>query len=192
MIVISGPSGVGKDSVIQRMKERELPFYFVVTATSRAPRPGEREGVDYLFVSREEFEKLIQHGKLLEHADVYGEYKGVPKAQVRKGLRSGKDIILRLDVQGADTLRKLYSQVITIFVTTPTESELFERLEKRNTESPEKLNLRKQTAKEELEQLSQFDYVIYNESGHLDEAVDQILAIIEAEHNKAKNLEENL
>jgi guanylate kinase len=135
---------------------------------------------------------MIQQGKLLEHALVYGEYKGVPKAQVCKGLRSGQDIILRLDVQGADTLRKLYSQVVTIFVTAPTESELFERLEKRKTESPEKLDLRKQTAKEELEQLSQFDYVIYNESGHLDEAVDQILAIIEAEHNKAKNVEENL
>ena len=117
LIVISGPSGVGKDSVLEIMKQRGLPFHFVVTATTRPPRPEERDGVDYLFVSREEFAGLIEKEELLEYAIVYNDYKGIPKDQVRKALSSGKDVVMRVDVQGAATVRKISPEAILVFIT---------------------------------------------------------------------------
>ncbi len=184
LVVISGPSGVGKDSVLQAMKARGLPFHFVVTATTRPPRPGERHGVDYFFVSREEFAEMIEQGELLEYALVYNDYKGIPKAQVRQALASGKDVIMRVDVQGAATVRRLCPEAVLIFLTTETEEELVRRLQKRKTESPEDLKLRIATARKELERLSEFDYVVVNREGRLDEAVDIIVAIITAEHHR--------
>ena len=184
LVVISGPSGVGKDSVIQRMKERNLPFHFVVTATTRPPRPGERHGVDYFFVSREEFAEMIEKGELLEYALVYNDYKGIPKEQVRRALASGKDVVMRIDVQGAATVRRLCPEAVLIFLTTESEEELVRRLQKRKTESPEDLKLRIATARKELERLSEFDYVVVNREGRLDEAVDVIVAIITAEHHR--------
>ncbi len=184
LVVISGPSGVGKDSVLQAMKARGLPFHFVVTATTRPPRPGERHGVDYFFVSREEFAEMIEQGELLEYALVYNDYKGIPKAQVRQALASGKDVIMRVDVQGAATVRRLCPEAVLIFLTTETEEELVHRLQKRKTESPEDLKLRIATARKELERLHEFDYVVVNREGRLDEAVDTIIAIITAEHHR--------
>jgi len=184
LVVISGPSGVGKDSVIQRMKERNLPFHFVVTATTRPPRPGERHGVDYFFVSREEFAEMIDHGELLEYALVYNDYKGIPKEQVRRALASGKDVVMRVDVQGAATVRRLAPEAVLIFLTTESEEELVRRLQKRKTESPEDLKLRIATARKELERLHEFDYVVVNREGKLDEAVDTIIAIMTAEHHR--------
>lgn len=128
LIVISGPSGVGKDSVLQSMKARGLPFHFVVTATTRPQRQGEIDGVDYLFVSSDRFAEMIEHGELLEHALVYNDYKGIPKEQVRQALRSGKDVIMRLDVQGATTIRSLCPEALLIFLSTQTEDELIARL----------------------------------------------------------------
>ena len=149
LIVISGPSGVGKDTVIQRMKERNLPFHFVVTATTRPARPEEQQGVDYFFVSHDQFAEMIEQGELLEYAIVYNDYKGIPKAQVREALASGKDVVMRVDVQGAATVRELCPQALLIFLTTQDEDELVARLLARKTETPEGLKLRIATARQE-------------------------------------------
>ncbi len=192
LIVISGPSGAGKDSVLRRMKERRLPFHFVVTATSRPPRPGEVDGVDYHFVSPEAFERMIQAGELLEHALVYNEHKGIPKEQVRGALASGTDVVMRLDVQGAATIRSLFPEALLIFLTPGSEAELLRRLRRRETETPEGLRLRLETAHREYERIDLFDYVVVNADGQLDQAVDTIQAIITAEHHRVHPRRVNL
>lgn len=184
LIVLSGPSGVGKDTVIQRMKERGLPFHFVVTATTRPPRPEERNGVDYFFFTKDEFAEMIEQNELLEYAIVYNDYKGIPKQQVREALASGKDVIMRIDVQGAATIRKLCPEALLIFLTTKDEDELVSRLIARKSETPEGLKLRIATARQELKQIDQFDYVVVNPQEQLNETVDTIEAIIHAEHHR--------
>ena len=185
LIVISGPSGVGKDSVIKTMKERDLPFHFVVTATTRSRRQEEVHGVDYFFVSSEKFTQMIENDELLEYAIVYGDYKGIPKEQVRQALASGKDVIMRIDVQGAATIHQISPQALLIFLTTQNEEEMIERLKQRNTETTDGLNKRIETAREELKRVHEFDYFVINRDCHLDDAVDTILAIIRAEHHRA-------
>lgn len=187
LIVISGPSGVGKDTVIQRMKERNLPFHFVVTATTRPARPEERHGVDYFFVSHDEFAEMIEQGELLEYAIVYNDYKGIPKDQVRQALQSGKDVVMRVDVQGAATVRELCPQALLIFLTTQNEEELVARLVDRKTETPEGLKLRIATARQEQRRIGEFDYVVINRDYQLDETVDTIVAIIHAEHARVNH-----
>ena len=182
LVVISGPSGVGKDSVIQRMIERKLPFHFVVTATTRPPRRGERHGKDYFFLSHDEFAEMIERDELLEYAIVYKDYKGIPKQQVREALNSGKDVVMRVDVQGAATIRELCPDALLIFLTTRDEEELINRLNARKSETPEGLKLRIATARRELKRMDLFDYVVVNPHCQLDEAVDSILAIIRSEH----------
>jgi len=186
LIVISGPSGVGKDTVIQRMQERNLPFQFVVTATTRPPRPNEVHGKDYFFYSNNEFAKMIEKGELLEHALVYNDYKGIPKAQVRDALASGKDVVMRLDVQGAATIRKLCSDALMIFLSPQDVTEMVDRLHVRKTETPEGLELRIATARQEMTQLNLFDYVVINREFRLDDTVDTIISIIVAEHHRVK------
>ncbi|MFN8385674.1 MAG: guanylate kinase [Anaerolineales bacterium] len=186
LIVISGPSGAGKDTVMQRMQERGLPFHFVVTATTRSQRTGELHGRDYLFVSGEEFARMIDEDELFEHAIVYGDYKGIPKHQVREALASGKDVIMRLDVQGAETVRKMAPEALMIFITTQSEEELVHRLETRKTETADSLALRIATARKELKRVEAFDYVIVNPDFQLDKTVDTIRAIIDAEHHRVK------
>ena len=186
LIVISGPSGVGKDTVLQRMKERNLPFYFVVTATTRPPRENEVDGVDYFFVSKNEFARMIADDELLESALVYKEYKGIPKSQVRQALESGKDVIMRIDVQGAATIRKLCPEALLIFLTTQNQEELADRLSVRGTEDPDKLRLRIAAAQQEHEHIEQFDYVVVNRAEQLDTTVDIIVSIILAEHHKVE------
>lgn len=184
LIVISGPSGVGKDTVIQRMQERNLPFQFVVTATTRPPRPGEVHGKDYFFYSNAEFTAMIKRGELLEHAIVYNDYKGIPKAQVKDALASGKDVVMRLDVQGAETIRKLCPDTLTIFLSPQDETEMVDRLHLRKTETPEEIKIRITTAQQEMTHLKSFDYVVINREFHLDETVDTIISIIIAEHHR--------
>ena len=184
LIVISGPSGAGKDSVVQRMKERGLPFHFVVTATTRPRRASEVHGQDYFFVSKEEFARMITEDELIEWAVVYGDYKGIPKQQVRDALASGKDVLMRIDVQGAETVRKLAPEAVLIFITVEGEAELERRLVLRKTESAEELALRIATARKELQRMGQFDYLVVNPDDHLDKAVDTVLAIITAEHQR--------
>ncbi len=182
LIVVSGQAGVGKDSLIIRMKERGYPVHFVVTATDRAPRPGEIHGQDYFFLTTEEFLQMEQDGELLEHAIVYEQHKGIPKQQVREAMASGKDVIMRIDVQGAATVRQIAPEAILIFLVTSSEEELEQRLRERGGDSAEQLQARIATARDEMKRLSEFDYVVVNRDGELDRAVDDVIAIIRAEH----------
>ena len=192
LIVISGPSGVGKDTVMQRMQERGMPFHFVVTATTRPKRENEVHGVDYFFVSKEEFARMIEQDELIEYAVVYSDYKGIPKQQVREALASNKYVVMRLDVQGAETVRKLAPDALLVFITTESEEELVGRLKARKTETPDELALRIATARKELKRIDAFDYVIINHDFKLDETVDTVYAIIEAEHHRVKHREVTL
>jgi guanylate kinase len=184
LIVISGTSGAGKDSVIKALQQRGLPIHFVVTATSRAKRPNEVEGVDYLFVTRQRFEEMIANDELIEHAVVYGEYKGVPRQQVMEALASGKDVVLRVDVQGALTLRRQFPQAVLIFLSAEDLQEVAARLENRSTEEAEELRRRLDTAQWEMEHLCDFDYWVVNRRGQLQQTVDILIAIIQAEHHR--------
>ena len=189
LVVVSGPSGVGKDVTIQGLKEQGYPFHFVVTATSRPKREGEIEGRDYLFVSEEEFERMIEQGELLEHALVYGQYKGIPKAHVRKALSSGLDVIMRVDVQGAATVRRLVPNAVFVFLTPGSEEELVNRLKLRSSDSPDHLRQRLETVRQEMEQIDQFDYVLVNREGQLDKTVAQLRAVITAEKCRVRQRE---
>ena len=182
LIVISGPSGVGKDSVIIHMKQREMPFHFVVTATTRPRRSEEIHGRDYFFLSKDEFAEMIEQDELLEYAIVYNDFKGIPKAQVRQALASGKDVMMRIDVQGAATIRNLCPDAVLIFLTTKDEDEMVKRLTARRSENIEGLKLRIATARQELKRIDIFDYVVVNRQGQLDEAVIDIMSIIRSEH----------
>jgi guanylate kinase len=186
LIVISGPSGVGKDTILNRMKERRMPFHFVVTATTRAPRAGEVHGRDYFFISNDQFAEMIERNELLEWARVYNDYKGIPKQQVRDALASGHDVMMRLDVQGAATLRALAEGAVLIFIAPGSEVELVERLRERKTETPEGLKLRIATARKELERVREFDYCVFNRDMSLEATVDDIIAIIQAEHSRVQ------
>ena len=186
LIVISGPSGAGKDTVVQRMQERGFPFHFVVTATTRPRRPSEVHGKDYWFVSMDEFARMIEENELIEYAIVYGDYKGIPKDQVRRALTSGQDVVMRLDVQGAETVRKLAPDALLIFITTESEDELVRRLQERQTETSDSLSIRIATARKELKRMEAFDYVITNHDYRLDHTVDVVRAIIEAEHHRVQ------
>lgn len=185
LIVISGPSGVGKDAVLQLMKQQDYPFYFVVTATTRPRRPAEVDGIDYHFVSVGEFAEMIGQRELLEYAVVYGDYKGIPKKHVRAALASGRDVIMRIDVQGAATIRKLVPNAVTIFITAESEDELVRRLLDRKTEDAGQLKMRIVTARNELTRAREFDYIVVNRSQRLQETVDKVLAIITAEKCRA-------
>ncbi len=186
LVVISGPSGAGKDATLKRMRGLGYPFHFVVTATTRPRRPNEVDGVDYHFVSKQEFAEMLERGELLEHAIVYGQHKGIPRKQVQEALESGKDVIMRIDVQGAATIRDLVPEALFIFLTASSEEELIRRLRKRRTETSEGLKRRIATAQEEMKRLDEFDYVVVNRNGHLDQTVETITAIITAEKCKVK------
>jgi guanylate kinase len=186
LVVISGPAGVGKDSLIRRLKERGYPFHFVVTATDRSPRPGEQHGKDYFFVTTQEFDRLIEEDELLEFAVVYGQRKGIPKQQVRDALATGKDVILRIDVQGAATIRRLLPEALLIFLSTGSEDELEDRLRQRGGDSPSQLQTRLETAKQEMAQLPMFDYVVINSENRLDRAADHIMSILRLEHSRKR------
>jgi guanylate kinase len=181
LVIISGPSGVGKDSVVRRMRELDPTLHFVVTTTDRPPRPGEIEGIDYHFVSTARFRDMIADDELLEYALVYGQYKGVPREGVRQALASGRDVIMRLDVQGAATISKRVPQALTIFLLPPSLDVLVQRLGGRATDSPEQMAQRLQTALAELKRLEEFDYAVVNEHDALDQTVSKIMAIMAAE-----------
>ena len=189
LIVISGTSGSGKDSVVKRLTRRMeaagTPLHFVVTANTRPRRENEVDGVDYIFVSMAEFEHMIAQGELLEYARVYGQYRGIPRQQVRQAMASNRDVVLRLDVQGAATIRKMAPEAVLIFLTAPSEEELIKRLRKRCTEAPDELDRRLQTAREEMKRIPEFDYVVPNVTDKLDETVDTIVAILIAEKHRA-------
>ncbi len=181
LIVLSGLSGAGKDTVLAGLRQSELPLYISVSATTRRRRPGEKEGVDYFFVSKEKFQEFIETNQLLEWATVYGNRYGIPREPVRKALKSGKDVVVKIDVQGAGTIKKNFPGAVLIFLLTPYLEELEKRLARRRTETSTDLELRLQTAAEELRKLPLFDYVVVNRTGEVERAVAEIIAIITAE-----------
>ena len=186
LIVLSGPSGVGKDALLRRMKEQKYPFHYVVTVTSRPRREGERDGVDYRFVSQREFQQMIDNGELLEWANVYGNYYGVPRKEISQALSKGKDVIVKVDVQGAATIKRILPQAVCIFLRPPSMEELERRLKQRHSESAKDLALRLQKAEEEMKSLPLFDHVLTSYQGKLDEAISQIQSIVAAEKRQVK------
>ncbi|MCI0868102.1 MAG: guanylate kinase [Chloroflexi bacterium] len=184
LIVLSGPSGVGKDAVLSRMREIGSPLHFTITATTRAIRPSEQDGVDYIFLTHEEFHELKQSNGLLESAEVFGNSYGVPRSQVADALNGGQDVILKIDVQGAETIRRICPEALFIFLAPPNGGELKRRLLDRNTESEDEFELRMRTASSELQKADQFDYVVVNERDGLDKAVADIEAIISLEKRR--------
>lgn len=192
MIIISGPSGVGKDSVLRELKKRDLSLHHVVTANTRKPRPDEVEGIDYYFVSKERFEQMISNDELIEYSTVYQDYKGVPKFEVRKAIESNKDVIFRLDVQGAEKIKSIYPQSILIFLTPANQKEWFKRLGGRRLSKEKDLDTRIKTVIDELNKVDIFDYLVVNAQNKLSETVDIIEAILTAEHHKTKQREINL
>ena len=181
LVVLSGPSGVGKDAALEGLRKLDRPWYFAITATTRPPRSGEQDGVDYIFLETETFHKMKERDQFLECAEVYGRWYGVPQSQVRQALKNGKDVILKIDVQGAATVRKLAPEALSIMMVPASYAELRNRLNQRMSESAPDLELRLQTAKEELAQTSQFDYRVINRDGGLEQAIAEIDAIITAE-----------
>ncbi|HXF50834.1 MAG TPA: guanylate kinase [Dehalococcoidia bacterium] len=195
VIVITGPSGVGKDTVVarltnselrkrslvERLRALDLPLHVVVTATNRPPRPGERDGVDYIFLSDEEFDRKLAEGGFLEHAEVYGQKKGVPRDQVERALAEGKDVLLRVDPQGAATIKRLIPEAVVIFILPGTMTELEQRIRARGGDTEEDIQRRLQEAAREIGSLAGFDYAVVNEEGKLDQTVSRIAAIIYAE-----------
>ena len=181
LIVLSGPSGAGKDALLIRMKELGVPFHYVVTSTTRPPRTGEKDGVEYTFASESGFHEMLQRGDLIESAKVYGYWYGVPKQEVKQALDEGKDVVLKIDVQGAATIRNLLPGAVLVFLTLPSLEEYELRLRQRKTESDTDLKVRLGKVNEEVRSLLIFDYVVVNRQDELDAAVDQIKAIVTAE-----------
>lgn len=184
LVIISGPSGVGKDSIIEAMKRRAPrdDRHYVVTCTTRAQRPGEIDGVSYHFLSAEDFRRLRDTGGLLESAEVHGNWYGTPRDQVEAALRSGRDAILKIDVQGARSVRRLVPQSLLIFVVPPSLAALEERLAGRSTETPDQLERRRRDAATELARQDEYDHVVVNETGQLERTAERIDEIIAAEH----------
>ena len=181
LLVLSGPSGAGKDAVLTRLKELGLPLEFIVTATTRPRRNSEQDNIDYHFVSGESFQKMIEAKELLEWAKVYGNLYGVPRQPVKRALAEGRDTILKVDIQGAATIKKILPQAVFIFLTPLSKEDLTARLRERNSESTSDLDLRLKTVEEEMKKLPIFDYVVVNKQGKIDQVVSNIKAIIAAE-----------
>ncbi len=181
LVILSGPSGVGKDTALARLKVLDRPWHFVVTATTRPQRPDEQDGVDYIFLDTETFLKMKERDEFLEYAEVYGRWYGVPRSQVRQGLESGQDVILKIDVQGAETVRVLAPEAVSIFMVPGDFHELSSRLAERTTESSPEMELRLRMARQELDRVREFDYRVVNRHGQLDQVISDIDAIIAAE-----------
>ena len=184
LVVLTGPSGVGKDVALQRMRELGVPFHYVVTVTTRERRPGEIDGVHYHFVTRQEYEEMKARGELLEDAEVYGNYYGVPRSEVLEPLKRGEDVIMKPDVQGAAKIREMEPGAIFIFLAPPDMKELAIRLFHRKTEDLNELRTRLKVARQEMQRLRDFDYVVVNHHKKLDETVEAIKTIIRAEKLK--------
>lgn len=184
LVVVSGPSGVGKDATLKRMQERNKPFHFLVTTTTRPRRPTEIEGVDYHFAGEQEFNDKLTRGDFLEYANVYGNMYGNSRSDIETALGRGMDVIMRIDVQGAATIRKKVDGAIFIFLIS-TLAELENRLRARKTESEDALRVRLNLAAQEMQERVYFDYCLPNHNSHLDQTVDDITAIIRAEKLRA-------
>jgi guanylate kinase len=182
LFVLSAPSGTGKDSVIKALKEQGMDFHVVASVTARPPRPGESEGNPYYFVSQETFDRMVAQDELLEYANVHGNWYGQPIQQIKDHLNNGRDVLLKIDVQGAETVRKKVPGAIFIFLVPGSAEELVERLTNRQTETEAQLQRRLADSRRELAQQIHYDYTVENRQGHLSEAVEKVRAIMIAEH----------
>jgi guanylate kinase len=182
LFVLSAPSGTGKDTVIHALKQHGMNFYVVPSITTRSPRPGESEGNPYHFVSQEIFERMVSQGELLEYANVHGNWYGQPRKPIRDNLSAGRDVLLKIDVKGAATIKKKVPDAIFIFLIPSSLEELSQRLTDRQTETEEELQRRLADARKELAEQHWYDYLVTNRDGHLQEAVDCLQAIMLAEH----------
>ena len=193
LIVLSGPSGVGKDAVLNKMREKPSNYHFTVTATTREMRGKETAGKDYIFLSRDQFENLVDDEGFMEWSEVYGNLYGVPKSQVTDALSKGKNVIVKIDVQGAKKIKNLAPQAVFIFLSPPSMESLQQRLTKRMTESPEALALRRETANLEMLESKWFHYTVVNKDNMVDETVNRIEQIVKEElslnqtRNRASN-----
>lgn len=187
LVIISGPSGVGKDTIIDTMRRREAEDgrtgerHYVITMTTRAPRDGELNGVDYHFVSREEFLRIRAARGFLEANEVHGNWYGSPRDQVREALRAGRDVILKIDVQGAQKVKEQVSEALLIFIIPPSQETLFARLRARATETADELEVRQRDAAIELARQDDYDHVVVNETGQVERTADKIEAIVTQE-----------
>ena len=189
LIIISGPSGVGKGTIIQKLLKSMPEIEFSVSATTRPPRENEVEGVHYFFITRSEFEKRIASGEFLEWAKVHDHYYGTPRSFVESKLKTGLDVVLDIDIQGGLQVRKTFPEGVFIFIVPPNFNELKARLEGRHTEKKEAIEKRLADAKEELKHLKEYDYLVPNDK--LADATENIRAIIRAEKfRKSRNIEE--
>lgn len=181
LFIISGPSGAGKGTICKRLIE-DTKVEISVSMTTRNPRPGEVDGVSYYFTTKEEFEKEIQRGGFLEHAEVYGNYYGTPKAKVLEKLAAGIDVLLEIDIQGALHVKSAYPNGIFIFILPPSMAELRKRITGRGSETEEAINLRLSQTLKEVSYIDKYDYCVVN--GELEEAVNRVKAIVVAEHSR--------
>jgi guanylate kinase len=183
LVVVSGPSGVGKDTIIGALRARSAApeYHYVVTCTTRPPRPGEIDGASYHFLARERFAALRDGGAFLEWAEVHGNWYATPRAEVRRALAGGRDVILKIDVQGAAAVKSLVPDALLVFVVPPSLEALFQRLRARATETAEQLELRQRNAAIELARAGDYDHVVVNEDGLVERTAERIDAIIRAE-----------
>ena len=188
-IVLSGPSGSGKGTIVRELIKDEQ-FLLSISATTRAPRQGEKEGVHYFFKTREEFEGMIEENELLEYAQFCGNYYGTPKAFIEDSVKNGKDVILEIEVEGAMQIKKIYPEAIFIFVVPPSLTELEKRLVGRATETRDVIEQRLTRAKEELALYHHYDYVVVND--RLVEALDEIKCIVRSEKLKSSHYKEKI
>ena len=185
LIVLSGPSGVGKGTVREALfKRADHDLVYSISMTTRLPRAGEENGREYYFVTREEFEKNIQEGKMLEYAEFVGNYYGTPLTAIKQQLNEGHEVVLEIEVQGALQVREKMKDAIFVFIAPPSMDALYNRLKSRGTESEEVIQSRIEKAKRELGLAYKYDYIVVNDT--VDNAADRIMAIIRAEHAKTE------
>jgi guanylate kinase len=186
LVIISGPSGVGKDTIIDALRRRhhDPDYHYVVTCTTRAMRPGEVDGVDYHFFDRKTFDAQRAAGEFLEANEVHGNWYGTPRRQVREALADGRDVILKIDVQGAQVVKEKVPGALLIFLIPPSLEDLFHRLRSRATETADELGLRQRNAAIELARQEDYDYVVTNETGQVARTAERIDEIIVEEHRR--------
>lgn len=185
LFIVSGPSGAGKGTICRKVLEEKKDIALSVSATTRAPREGEVDGVNYYFIDKEEFEKRIAEGGFLEYAEVFGNFYGTPKQNVMEKLEAGNDVLLEIDVQGAAQIKKNFPEGIFVFILPPTLAELRNRLEKRGTDSAEVIEKRLSMAMSEIREMFKYDYFVVNDD--LEEAVALTKAIVDAEHSRVQD-----
>jgi guanylate kinase len=192
LVIVSGPSGVGKDAALDKMKKAGLPYHYIVTATTRPKRPGEKDGIDYWFISEDKFHQMVKKNEFLEWARVYGNYYGVPKREIKEALKKGLDVVVKVDVQGAATIKRILPDALFIFLMPPSIDELANRLKQRYGLSSTDLDIRLGKAQEEMENLHIFDNIITSHTNNLELTANQINTAVMSAKSDAKSRVINL